>query len=113
MPDPQRDKARLDQWLWYARFAKTRSLAARLCAAGAVSLNGAPIHKANQAVRIGDILVFPQGGWQRSVRVLGLGARRGPAVEARLLYEEIAEALRLSAAAAPWESILSEEAEEA
>ena len=30
--DSERTKARLDQWLWFARFAKSRSLAARLCA---------------------------------------------------------------------------------
>ena len=33
---PERAKTRLDQWLWFARFVKSRSLAARLCAAGAV-----------------------------------------------------------------------------
>ena len=92
---PERAKARLDQWLWFARFVKSRSLAARLCAAGAVTINGNAVRKPNQAVRVGDIVVLPQGGWQRTVRVLALGARRGPAIEARTLYEEAAVALRL------------------
>ena len=70
---PERAKARLDQWLWFARFVKSRSLAARLCAAGAVTINGGPVTKANQAVRVGDVVVLPQGGWQRTVRVLALG----------------------------------------
>ena len=71
----ERTKTRLDQWLWFARFVKSRSLAARLCAAGAVAVNGLPIKKANHLVRIGDIVVLPQGGWRRTVRVSALGKK--------------------------------------
>lgn len=38
---------RIDLWLWYARFAKTRSLAARLCAAGEITVNGHTVDKAD------------------------------------------------------------------
>ena len=72
----ERTKTRLDQWLWFARFVKSRSLAARLCAASVVAVNGLPVKKANHLVRIGDIVVLPQGGWQRTVRILALGLRR-------------------------------------
>jgi ribosome-associated heat shock protein Hsp15 len=89
---PERAKTRLDQWLWFARLAKSRSLAARLCAAGAIRVNGATVTKANQTVRIGDSVVVPQGSVQRTVRVLALGVRRGPASEARALYQETAAA---------------------
>lgn len=103
---PERAKARLDQWLWFARFVKSRSLAARLCAAGAVTINGSEVKKANQAVRVGDVIVLPQGHWQRTVRVLALGARRGPASEARALYEETAAASRLHDVAPGWVPLL-------
>lgn len=106
---PDRTKTRLDQWLWFARFAKSRSLAARLCAAGAVAVNGIPVKKPNQSVRIGDVIVLPQGGWQRTVRVLALGSQRGPAIEARRLYEEIAAALRLKDLMPGWEPLLADE----
>jgi ribosome-associated heat shock protein Hsp15 len=106
---PERTKTRLDQWLWFARFVKSRSLAARLCAAGAVAINGIPVKKPNQSVRIGDVVVLPQGGWQRTVRVLALGSHRGPAIEARLLYEEAAAALRLRDLMPGWEPLLQEE----
>jgi ribosome-associated heat shock protein Hsp15 len=109
---PERGKSRLDQWLWFARFMKSRSLAGRLCIAGAVSVNGTVVSKANQSVRVGDVVVLPQGGWQRTVRVQALGVRRGPAVEARLLYDEIAEAIRLRGDAA-WEPLLEDDAQEA
>lgn len=106
---PERAKTRLDQWLWFARLAKSRSLAARLCAAGAVRVNGATVTKPNQAVRVGDFVVVPQGGWQRTVRVLGLGLRRGPAAEARGLYEEVAAALRIRDPAPDWVPLLDED----
>jgi ribosome-associated heat shock protein Hsp15 len=107
---PERAKTRLDQWLWFARFAKSRSLAARLCAAGAVAVNGATAKKPNQAVRVGDVVVVAQGGWQRTVRVSALGLRRGPAAEARTLYQEEAAALRLRDAAPEWVPLLEEDA---
>jgi ribosome-associated heat shock protein Hsp15 len=99
---------RLDQWLWFARLAKTRSFAARLCAAGAVTVNGVVARKPNQAVRIGDAVAAPQGAYRRAVRVLALGSRRGPASEARLLYEELAAPERVKETAAAWEPLLAE-----
>ncbi|HTV87613.1 MAG TPA: RNA-binding S4 domain-containing protein [Stellaceae bacterium] len=103
---PERARTRLDQWLWFARLAKSRSLAGRLCAAGAVTLNGVAVAKANQAVRVGDVVVLPQGGWQRTVRVAALGVRRGPAAEARLLYQDAAPAMRLSDLRPQWAPLL-------
>ena len=106
---PERAKARLDQWLWFARLVKSRSLAARLCAAGAIAVNGSVVKKSHQMVRVADVIVVPQGGWRRTVRVLALGIRRGPASEARLLYEEAAAASRLADAAADWVPLLGED----
>lgn len=97
---------RLDQWLWFARFVKSRSLATRLCTAGAVTVNGLTARKANHMVRIGDAIAVPQGAFCRTVRVLALGARRGPAAEARLLYEEIAAPAHRSELAPAWTPLL-------
>jgi ribosome-associated heat shock protein Hsp15 len=87
---PVRTDRRLDRWLWFARLTKSRSQAARLAAAGTVVVNGVAVQKASHALHIGDAVVVPQGSRRRAVRVLALGTRRGPAVEARLLYEETA-----------------------
>jgi ribosome-associated heat shock protein Hsp15 len=100
---------RLDQWLWFARFVKSRSLAARLCAAGAFAVNGMRVRKANHMVRIGDAIAVPQGAVCRTIRVLALGARRGPATEARLLYEETAAPTRLSEFAPAWTPLLADD----
>jgi ribosome-associated heat shock protein Hsp15 len=99
---------RLDQWLWFARFAKSRSLAARLCVEGAIVVNGAAVAKANHGVKPGDIVTLPQGPWQRSVLVLAIGTHRGPAVEARALFRETGAARRTDLQPA-WEPLLGDD----
>ncbi len=89
MSDSQGTALRLDKWLWHARFARTRSLAAKLVAQARFRINGNPTEKAHHAVRPGDVLTFPLGPHIRVIKVLALGARRGPAPEARLLYEDL------------------------
>jgi ribosomal 50S subunit-recycling heat shock protein len=76
---------------------------ARLCIAGAVTVNQVTIRRANHIVRIGDTIAVPQGAFRRTVRLLGLGARRGPAAEARLLYEEIGTPVRLNEPDSAWQ----------
>jgi len=83
-------RVRLDKWLWYARFVKTRSQATRLCEAGAVRLGGRPAMKPHHPVRVGDVLTFPLGHHIRVIRVVDVGGRRGPAPQARALYEDLA-----------------------
>jgi len=85
------ESMRLDKWLWHARFFRSRALAARLCAEGRVRIDGARVEKAHYSVRPGQVLTFPQARRIRVVRVLALGARRGPAAEARLLYDDLAD----------------------
>ena len=82
---------RLDAWLWHARVGKTKGACARLVEAGGFRLNRQPATKAHARVRVGDVLTFAQGDAVRVWRVLALGERRGPAAEARMLYEEISE----------------------
>ncbi|MBL6928663.1 MAG: RNA-binding S4 domain-containing protein [Rhodospirillales bacterium] len=80
---------RIDKWLWFARFFKSRTLAGKRCAAGRVRINGVPIAKSHQTVQPGDILTFPQGHDIRVVEILETGTRRGPASEAQTLYKDL------------------------
>ena len=80
---------RLDKWLWYARFFKSRSLASKVCEAGKVRVDGAPVSKSHHQLRPGAVLTFPQGQHIRVVKVLAPGTRRGPAPEAQGLYEDL------------------------
>ena len=84
------DSIRIDKWLWAARFFKTRALAADAVAGGKVKLNGERV-KAAKSVRPGDELSVRVGPFEYLVRVLVLSARRGPATEAALLYDESAQ----------------------
>ena len=90
------DACRIDVWLWRARFFKTRSLAARVVEDGGVRLTRgdarSSVDKPSRAVRCGDVLTFAQGPKWIVVRVEALGERRGPAVEARALYNVLTDA---------------------
>jgi ribosome-associated heat shock protein Hsp15 len=84
--------ARLDKWLFHARFYRTRPLAQAAASAGKVRLNGVRVDKPGHAVKPGDVLTLVVPCAERSadvmaVRVLALAQRRGPASEARNLYE--------------------------
>jgi len=92
---------RLDKWLWFARFFKSRSLAARQCQAGRVRVNSARVLKPSTLVRVGDVLTFSQARVVRVVRICALGVRRGPAVEARALYQDLSPPAASAPPAAP------------
>ena len=85
-------RIRLDKWLHHARFWKTRSAAAEAVAGGKLRLNGRRVTKPAQPVGAGDTLTFVLAGRVRVVRVRALGLRRGPATEARALYDELDDA---------------------
>ena len=85
----QADRQRLDKWLWFARFFKTRSLATKQVSAGHVRVNSVKASKPSQTVCVGDVLTFPQGRRIRVVRIEGIGVRRGPAPEAQALYTDM------------------------
>ena len=103
-------KARLDKWLWAARFFKTRSLAVEAIAGGKVHLNGNRVKPAH-GVGIGDEIAIRKGHYEFIVIVTELSVQRGPARTAKLLYEEtrasqiartqLAEMHRLSALVNP------------
>ncbi len=86
---------RIDVWLWRARFAKSRTLAAGMVERGAVRLthNGVQtrLDKASRSVHPGDRLIFAVGGRLVELTVLSPGERRGPPTEAAALYQLAAD----------------------
>jgi ribosome-associated heat shock protein Hsp15 len=80
---------RLDRWLWHARFFKSRSLATAAVTGGRMRLNSRVVSKPAQPVRAGDVLTFALGRRIVVVCILAPGSRRGPAPEARELYEDL------------------------
>lgn len=89
---PPEDPCRIDVWLWRARFFKTRGLAARFVEEGRVRLvrPGAEevrLDKPSRTVRPGERLVFVLSGRVLDLTIAACGTRRGPAEEARGLYQ--------------------------
>lgn len=83
-------RQRIDKWLWFARLTKSRTQAQSVVVSGAVRINRQRIDNASHAVRAGDTLTVTLAAGVRVLRVLDTGTRRGPAAEARLLYEDLA-----------------------
>jgi len=81
---------RLDKWLWAARFFKTRSLAQQAITSGRVRVDELRV-KPSQEVKPGSSLAIRIGDYDWKIAVRGLSEKRGPATQARLLYEESQE----------------------
>lgn len=82
-------RQRIDKWLFFARALKSRSLAAKFVQTGHVRLNSQKIDQPAQNIKPGDVLTIR---FDRRVvvwRVLQTGTRRGPAIEAQTLYEDL------------------------
>jgi ribosome-associated heat shock protein Hsp15 len=84
------ERQRIDKWLWFARMARTRTLAQKLAVSGRVRVNRERNESASRMVKTGDILTVAGDAGVRVLKVLDPGNRRGPAAEARLLYEDLA-----------------------
>lgn len=82
-------RQRIDKWLFFARVVKSRSLAAKLAAAGRVRINRDKASQASDMVKPGDVLTITLDRRIMIYKVLDPGARRGPAEEARKLYEDL------------------------
>ncbi|MGB3502971.1 MAG: RNA-binding S4 domain-containing protein [Mesorhizobium sp.] len=80
---------RIDKWLFFARALKSRSLAQKLVASGAVRINGEKVDHASATVKPGDGVTIRLERRVLVWRVLDPGTRRGPAEEARKLYEDL------------------------
>lgn len=80
---------RIDQWMFFSRLMKSRSLAARLVETGRVRVNKEKVKKPSSMLSKGDVITAMFGQKLRIIQVDELGSRRGPAVEAVLLYTDL------------------------
>ncbi len=88
-PDASAARIRLDKWLWFARFARTRTLAATYVEEGRVRIDGRRITDPAYRVRVGHVLTLALPGQTRLVSVMDLGERREGAPSAALLYRDL------------------------
>lgn len=84
----EKEKLRIDKYLWSIRAFKTRTLASDACKAGRVKLNGTNI-KPSHEVRLGEIYQISKGPDKRTIKVTGLLESRVDAKKAVEHYEDI------------------------
>lgn len=83
------ERQRLDKWLVYARFARTRALASELVEGGRIRVNGQRVTNTTRQVGPGDVLTMALPHATRVVRILGAAERRGSFPDAQQLYEDV------------------------
>ncbi len=83
------ERQRIDKWLFFARVAKSRTLAGKFVASGHVRLNRDKISSPSQMVKIGDVLTITLERRILVLKIVDGGTRRGPASEAQGLYEDL------------------------
>jgi len=84
---------RVDRWLFYCRFFKTRSLATAAVVGGHVKVNGQRTTQGNR-IKCGDRIDLVRERLAYSLTVTDIPSRRGPAAEARKCYQEDDETVR-------------------
>lgn len=84
---------RVDRWLYFCRFFKTRSLATAAVAGGHVRINGERATP-GQRIKVGDGVDLVRDRLPYSFEVTAIPKRRGPAPEARACYVEDEETAR-------------------
>ncbi len=81
------DALRVDRWLWFTRFYKTRTAASEAVLGGHVRVNDERARAATR-VRAGDEITLVRQQLIYELTVLDIPTRRGPARDARACYKE-------------------------
>ena len=93
------NKARIDKWLWAARFFKTRSLAKNAIEGGKVQLAGQRV-KVSREIAVVDVLHIRKGWDEYEIVVSAISVQRRAAPIAQTLYEETEASMSRRARAA-------------
>ena len=87
MSDRDNESLRIDRWLWFTRFYKTRVLASDAVTGGHVKVNGERA-KPGSKIREGDVIELIRGQLPFRLEAGPLPVRRGPASEVKRCYVE-------------------------
>jgi ribosome-associated heat shock protein Hsp15 len=89
MADEPAQRQRIDKWLFFARIAKSRTLAQTWVEAGHVTVNDERVRRPSADVKVGDRLEVTTSERDLVLIVKAAGESRRPYEEARLLYEDV------------------------
>ncbi len=82
---------RLDKWLVFARFVKTRNLAAKIISNGKLRINGSAQTKSHTRIRVGDDVTFIHLDRLYHIKILSIPNARISAKDRESIYEHIEE----------------------
>lgn len=100
-------KERLDKFLFFSRALKSRTLAQKVIETGAIRVNSERTDRSDLKVGAGDVLTMSLHGRIVVWRILDCGSRRGPATEARGLYEDLSPPALPKAELSPYEAAIA------
>lgn len=89
MPNAAEHKLRIDKWLWFARVAKTRTLAKKLVTNGKIRVDSNKISSASSLISCGQVLTITLERQILIYEIVELGTSRGPYIQAQLLYSDL------------------------
>lgn len=104
-------KERLDKFLFFSRALKSRTLAQKVIETGAIRVNSERTERSDHKVGAGDVLTMTLHGRIVIWRILDAGTRRGPAVEAQMLYEDLSPPPLPKADLSPYEAAIAQRPE--
>jgi ribosome-associated heat shock protein Hsp15 len=101
-------KERLDRFLFFSRAVKSRTLAQKIIETGAIRVNSERTDRSDHKVGAGDVLTMSLHGRILVWRIIDPGTRRGPALEAQGLYEDLSPPPTPKAELSPYDAAIAE-----
>jgi ribosome-associated heat shock protein Hsp15 len=89
---------RLDRFLWFARLAKSRTLAQRFIHDGHIRVDGIRAAACSTLIRPGQNIALTMNERLRVIRVDAVPTRRGPAIEAASCFTDLVASQPIDAA---------------
>ena len=80
---------RLDLYLYYIRFLKSRNLATKFISASRIRISGHVTQKPHKLVSIDDVLTMTINDRVKILKIINIPYRRGPFLESKLYYEDL------------------------
>jgi ribosome-associated heat shock protein Hsp15 len=100
-------KERLDKFLFFSRALKSRTLAQKIIETGAIRVNSERTARSDHKVGAGDVLTMNLHNRIVVWRIIDCGTRRGPAVEAQGLYEDLSPPALPKAEMSPYDAAIA------
>ena len=80
---------RLDLFLFYIRFFKTRSLSTKYIRSSTIEISGKATKKPHKLIMIGNVLTIPKNDEIKILKVIDIPSKRESFLDSLLFYEDL------------------------